>query len=289
MIASIQGWFLSALHPLVSRKPFSGRGVLEYLSARLFRGALPVRVRPGVWISLDLSDDYERQVFMGNYEEPLLRFFRSAVHAGDVFIDAGANIGVHMLNAAVCVGPAGRVRAFEPEDATHARAAANVASNPSLAARISLRKLALGDRQGTVAFEVAGDRGLEGRVVAEGKQVPCSTLDLELEAGDLAEGRVVLCKIDVEGYEQHVLDGATRLLGREDTIFVCELNDPLLRANDSSADALISRMVQAGYTSWNDQGEPLVRHDPTWVPWVNGVFAKGPRAVERVRIAYREH
>jgi FkbM family methyltransferase len=286
--ARVGGWGLSVLHTVLARDPFPGRGVLERVVTRLVRGTIPVRVRPGYWISLDLKDEYERGVFIGAYEEPLLRFVRAVVHPGDLFVDGGTNIGVHMLNAAVSVGREGRVLAFEPDEDAFARAGSNLALNPSFHARVSLQRTALGDRAGTVGFAQGGDRHLESRVVPTGPQVPCTTLDLQLAQDELQRDRVVVCKLDVEGYEHKVLDGATRLLGRPDTIFICELNDPLLKANGSSADELIARMRAAGYMSWTDAGAPLIAHDPTWVPWLNGVFAKGPRAEARVKATFSE-
>ncbi len=192
-----------------------------------------------------------------------------------------------MLNAAVAVGHEGRVLAFEPDATTFARAASNLALNPVLLPRVSLRQTALGDQRGTVAFAQGGEQHLQSRVVPSGNQVPCSTLDAELSAEDLREDRILVCKLDVEGYEQRVLDGASRILDRPETIFICELNDPYLRLNGSSADALISRMLAAGYVGWTDAGAPLLHHDPGWLPWLNGVFAKGSRAQARVTAAFQ--
>lgn len=282
------GTVLSVIHTVIARPPFRGRGLLERAAVRLFRGTNAVRVRPGYWINLDLSNQYERQIFAGDYEEPLLRFIRSAVRPGDVFVDGGSNIGVHALNAAVAVGKEGRVYAFEPDPETFARAVANLALNEPLSRRIILKQLALGDECGSVAFAPGGAEHLQSRVAPSAFRVPCSTLDAELPADVLRGERIVVCKLDVEGYEERVLAGGQSLLHRPNTIFICELNDPYLRANGSSANHLIARMRSVGYTASTDAGAPLIRHDPAWVPWLNGVFALGERAKERVAAAF-EH
>jgi FkbM family methyltransferase len=276
---------LSALHLLVAREPFRGRGLLERAAARYLAGPGPVRLQSGFWMNLDLANPYERLIFLGAYEASTLRLVRHVLRRDDFFVDGGANIGLHTLSAAKCTRSVGTVIAFEPDNVAFAIANANIALNASLGRNIVLKRSALGDRAGVVFLCPGGDRQLESRVLASGnggEPVPCTTIDEELSTYEMRD-RVVLCKLDVEGYEDRVLDGASRLLERSETIFICELNDELLRSNGSSADALIARFLGAGYAGWSDAGAALGRHDPSWPPWANGIFAKGAEAYERVR------
>jgi FkbM family methyltransferase len=279
----LQSLILSVAHQVVAREPFPGRGILERAATRAARGTNPVWIKPGFWVGIDLEDGYERMIFTGAYEAALLRFIRRALRPGELFIDGGANIGVHMLTAAACAGPAGRVLAFEPDAESFARARANLAMNPALGPRVLLKQVALADRPGTVSLMSAGDRHLESRVADSGQAVDCTTLNAELAAASVASDRVVMCKLDVEGYEQRVLDGATALLALPEMILICELNDPLLRSNGSSAQALISRLRDQGYTAWTDAGAEFTDHDPSWPPWANAIFARGAAATKRVR------
>lgn len=52
--------------------------------------------------------------YNGTYEAGTVFTIMQSLRPGDVFIDAGANIGLMSLAAAQVVGPAGRVHAFEP-------------------------------------------------------------------------------------------------------------------------------------------------------------------------------
>src|SRR5580658_10924570 len=56
-----------------------------------------------------------RSVFVdGSFEPDELAFIRRMVKPGMTVVDAGANIGVHSLVLADCVGAAGMVHSFEP-------------------------------------------------------------------------------------------------------------------------------------------------------------------------------
>lgn len=74
-----------------------------------------VRLRPGFYLGLDLSETTQREIFyFGVYERKESALIQKLLKPGDVFWDIGANIGYFTLMSAACVGPNGRVAAFEP-------------------------------------------------------------------------------------------------------------------------------------------------------------------------------
>jgi hypothetical protein len=91
----------------------------------------------------------------------------------------------------------------------------------------------------------------------------------------------VLCKLDIEGSEAATLSGAKRLLRRDNSAFVCELNDPMLRRQGSNADELISVLTDHGFLAFSDEGEPITKRDPSWPVWKNALFLKGSEAIDR--------
>jgi FkbM family methyltransferase len=139
-------------------------------------------------------------------DEPLA-FFRHYLKPGDVVVDVGANIGDTVLAAAAQVGPTGRVIAIEPHPRTFRYLQDNVALNR--VNNVETIGVAAGAAPGTVAF--SNDRRDDmNRVDGGPLQVRVERLD------DLvrAVGKVALLKIDVEGYEKFVLEGAPSLLQR---------------------------------------------------------------------------
>lgn len=134
---------------------------------------------------------------------------------GATVVDIGANVGWFTLLLARCVGPSGRVHAFEPEPGNHALLLHNLQANPAVAGdgRVQAHALALGEQPGqaqlhTTAFN-GGMHRLYDSVCCEGPAVtvPVARLDDLLPSGSVA-----LVKIDVEGYEHPVLRGARALL-----------------------------------------------------------------------------
>jgi FkbM family methyltransferase len=144
-------------------------------------------------------------------------------------VDVGANTGEWSTMLLDCVTPE-RLIVIEPGPAMFAALQERFGRNP----RIELHNLAIGEKEGTAKLQVTRDttgasllkpreemRALIGSnwtVTAE-VEVPLTTLDHVL--GNLSE--VSLLKIDVQGYEQSVLAGATQTL-RKTRFLLVELN-----------------------------------------------------------------
>jgi FkbM family methyltransferase len=153
---------------------------------------------------------------------------REKIPAGAAVVDAGAHIGVFTLMAARRVGPSGRVLAFEPSPGSRELLARNVRANGL--SWVKVYPAALADAPGTEAFYAAdaaagnpvGDTlsPIPGR---EAVSVPVLRLDDVLaEAGVSA---VDLLKVDVEGAELRLLEGAPRTLAATRRI-VMEVHPP---------------------------------------------------------------
>ncbi|MBX9700083.1 MAG: FkbM family methyltransferase, partial [Acetobacteraceae bacterium] len=162
-----------------------------------------VRTADGIRLGLDTREFLEREIYLfGTWEHEIGQAMAALLRPGDVFIDAGANIGAHALQAARLVGPTGQVLAFEPNPGTRERLDANVALNG--ASQVRVLPLALSDRAGTAELfpdeaRNAGAASLRPRPGSGAPVVvPTATLDSVLQEHGIT-GRVALVKIDVEG------------------------------------------------------------------------------------------
>jgi FkbM family methyltransferase len=151
------------------------------------------------------------------------RLIRLCVAAGvDTVVDVGANTGQYagMLRAA---GFAGRVVSCEPLSAPYRKLAAAAARHSTWEAVHT----ALGDRDGTIMLHVAGNSqsssvldmlpahlaaAPESRYVGV-EEAPLTTVDELCERYRVEPARCLL-KLDVQGYEGHVLAGAAGVLRR---------------------------------------------------------------------------
>jgi FkbM family methyltransferase len=135
------------------------------------------------------------------------------VRAGDHVAEVGASMGLYALAFAGRVGVEGHVTAFEPDPESISALEANVSVN-GWQDRVTVIRAAVGQRNGQVRF--ASARGQESRIevrpdVRDGViAVPMVKID-----DAFAGRRIDMIKIDVEGFEQQVLEGARTILTEE--------------------------------------------------------------------------
>jgi FkbM family methyltransferase len=163
---------------------------------------------------------------------------RTGPHLGLV-LDIGANIGNHALFFAP---HAREVWAFEPNP----RTGALLALNAALAANVRVFPFGLSDEAGSATLHVPADNiGMATlQPGAQGQAVACTLQRLD-EVPGLAQERVVLVKIDVEGHEAAALRGGLQMLRRERPVVVFEQLASELRADGGSATLDVLR--EAGY------------------------------------------
>ena len=145
----------------------------------------------------------------GGDEEFLRRYLKES----DSVVDVGANIGDLALTAASVVGPKGKVYCIEAHPRTYGFLLKNIALNDY--SNIVTLNLALGDKQSEILFsDLRGDD--QNRVSENGG---ISVKMARLDDLRLSEGAIQLLKIDVEGYEKFVLEGAPQTLERVSCIY----------------------------------------------------------------------
>jgi FkbM family methyltransferase len=125
------------------------------------------------------------------------KFITKFLRAGDTFVDAGANIGLYTLPAA---GKKARVVSVEPSFRNRERLEENLRINGITSVRVEA--CALGEKAGEMAFCDA-DALAHVELAGNGPRVPVHTLD-----SILPEGEISLLKVDVEGFELSVFQGA---------------------------------------------------------------------------------
>ena len=136
-----------------------------------------------------------------------LAFFRDYLKPGDLVVDVGSNIGDTVLAAAVQVGPSGHVIGLEPHPRTFQFLQDNITLNDARA--VELINVAAGSSPGSAQFS-DGRRDDMNRIDGGTLQVTVERLDNLIHR----PGPIALLKVDVEGYERHVFEGAPEVLQR---------------------------------------------------------------------------
>ena len=189
-----------------------------------------------------------------------MAFVAHLLRADEVFADVGANIGAYSLVAAACASA--RCVAFEPTQLAYRYLAENVSLN-HLQQRIELQQCAVGAEAGSIRL-TAGmgevNHVLEAGETGESVEVPMVTLD------GFFGGRTppTLIKIDVEGFESAVVEGAVRLIGSHaPRALLMELAGHGARYGYDES-RLRASLVQRGYSlcSYDALRRELTRLDP---------------------------
>jgi FkbM family methyltransferase len=175
----------------------------------------------GLEISFNPNEESGRYlVTTGIYDLLMSEMLCRLVEAGDVIADVGANIGYATSLMAIRSGPHGRVFAFEPHPKTFVALEQNVTRwrMNRATAPIEIARAALSDREGTAMLhEPAGferNAGLASLVRApasanESREVVLRRLDTAMAPAPESIG---LMKVDVEGHELAVFEGAGAML-----------------------------------------------------------------------------
>jgi FkbM family methyltransferase len=162
---------------------------------------------------------------------------RGFLRPGDTVIDVGANIGDLAICAARSVGPSGLVYAIEPHPRVFEFLRDNIALN-GLTRHIVPWHLALGAAEGTATLS---DRSSDDQnsLMRDGSAPGAITVPVRrLDQLELRGGPIRLLKIDVEGFEKFVLEGATALLPRVDIIYFESWESRLASQGCSTPDVL---------------------------------------------------
>jgi FkbM family methyltransferase len=180
------------------------------------------------------------------------------VHGIDVVFDVGANIGqfAEQLRHA---GYPGRIVSFEASSAAHLTLTKRARHDANW---IIAPRIALGDREGTITLNLAGNSVsssvlpmLSSHLSAEPKSRYVGSESTELRTLDktamdfISESDHIFLKLDVQGFEEQVLQGARELLPRVQGIQI-ELSLVPLYEGERLFHPMLDDLEKCGYEIW---------------------------------------
>jgi FkbM family methyltransferase len=237
-------------------------------------GSLVVRI-PSLQSSFEIdarSTLLKRILKRGNYEPELVEIVQRYQTGERDVIDIGANIGIFTVLMAKRLKPGKRVLAIEPTPNALKALRANIARNGVDQSVVVWNGVVM-DKTGDFQLETIPGKEEYSSVFGTGKssaaeyqhgqhldawmehagiagaqsttvKVPGETVDNLVESFKLDPGFI---KMDAEGAEHLILNGATKTLQRSKPIVVCEAADILLGKSGTSAKALAELFTKQGY------------------------------------------
>ena len=214
----------------------------------------------GLRLFVDLADHaIGLPIVRGQFEQSELAFIRSMVKPRDHVLDVGAHIGFFAMHMAGLVGPEGSVTAFEPYDENADLLERSIQEN-HFGDRVRVDRAAVGRSAGVVqltfatetlnsggAFVLTGGRAPEGHAVRSVRMVALDHLPLPRP--------IAFVKMDVEGAEPLVLEGAAGLIARDRPVFLSEWHgEQLVRVSERGPDAFLRQVQAMNYRLFRVEG-----------------------------------
>jgi FkbM family methyltransferase len=177
-----------------------------------------VVTKSGLRFWVDPASHLGREILdTGTYEPLTMELIEALLRPGDSFVDVGANEGVFSVLASRCVGRGGRVLSIEPQSRLTEVLQRNFRENGC--DNIQLEQVALSDSEGksVMSLSASTNTGASSFLVAPRfaakDKVVTRTLDQVLQTRELHRAR--LAKIDCEGAEAKVIEGALKALKKQ--------------------------------------------------------------------------
>ena len=181
--------------------------------------------------------------------EPKLDNLLAMVPKNSTIIDVGANVGFLTLKFSRWVSNNGRVIAIEPEP-LNIKTLTQILKDKRIV-NVDVINGAAAEKEGTLFLNIHPLNPADHRISENGFPIKAFTIDGLLEAS----GRlpVSLIKIDVQGAELRVLEGAKKTIAKYRPIILIEIHDEALISAGYSAQSLIDILTSNSYELWDDQ------------------------------------
>jgi FkbM family methyltransferase len=219
-----------------------------------------------VRLFVDLSDHViGLPIVRDQYERDEIALVRRLLKPGDIAVDVGAHIGFFTIEMADIVGPGGRVFAFEPFDSNAALLERSIAEN-RFEERVVFERAAVGAKSGSATLTFPAETLNSGGayLLRAGAAPLAGNLERKVALVALDEFKlphpIRFIKMDVEGAEPQVLEGATRLLQTDQPVLLTEVHPAqLARASGATPDDFLTLIRRLGYRVEDVNGQPIER------------------------------
>jgi len=166
-------------------------------------------------VNIDPTNPHELEFVCGVYEPEVQKIFDEFVKPGNICFDVGANVGAISLSLCQKVGVQGKVYSFEPGPPFFQRLCENFELNPLFKSIVSLHPMGLSDQSETLRWSQDPEHPANGGFIAHEENYSIEVQTLDQVRQNLAVPKIDFIKIDTEGMELEVLNGAQETLKKD--------------------------------------------------------------------------
>ena len=258
--------------PMTRIKLLIARALYEIL--HLMRVSDKKRIqRSGIHYDVDLTEGIDLSLFLfGGFQRHIITHKYISLPQAAIVFDIGANIGTMAMNFARQM-PESFIYAFEPTHYAFEKLNRNLSLNPDLAKRIQTIQLFVFDRSGSSgdiraysSWKIDGsarhNHPLHGGMIQDTDGVSAVSLDDFCIENHIPH--VDLIKIDTDGYELRVLQGARQTLGKYIPYVIFEIGLYTLNEQQVGFDQYYNYLRTFDYTLINSKNGQVVTLDNYW-------------------------
>ena len=206
---------------------------------------------------------YEHFVRREICDPPMVETILDCLSIGATFIDVGCHVGYYTLIGRQKVGDGGSVYAFDPNPFTYSVLMNNIMLNGYK--NIYAYNCALSNKEGTSTLNIpACDEGLstlcslknleteiQQSKYKSSEVVHTVTKRLDNVFENLIENKIALIKLDVEGFEQEVIEGAMNfILNKKPLNIIFEVNKMVPNQKSNQMRNILNLLRPIGYESF---------------------------------------
>lgn len=209
--------------------------------------------RNGLKYAVDLRQVVDFGTFLGGWEKETVIFLKKTLKRGDVVIEVGSNVGAHTLLMARLVGEEGHVYAFEPTSFASTKLHRNISLNPELTNITVSTEIVTNNSDSLPTLYLNSSWTTAGVQAPMTIENPVSTsIDKVVSKSNIK--KLDMIKIDVDGYDFKVLQGATAAIEALQPVIYMELCEYALQSQNDSIKDIFSLTEGLGYEAYYANG-----------------------------------
>lgn len=226
------------------------------------QGSIKRVTRNGAKFNLDISDYMQWYLYVKRVDVSW-RIAAERVKRDSIVFDIGSNVGQFSLSLASFLhtesGYDIDIYAFEPNPAIFNLFVQNLSLNSDWNPKIIPVQLALGSKNGTTYFESGGRNSRAGKITDEKSEVEVKMITIDSFMAELGGyKRISFIKIDVEGFEPDVFDGAWSLITSQRPTLFFEFTPTWYRLRNRDPFQLLINLRDIQYKLWRETEMGLV-------------------------------
>lgn len=217
------------------------KGMYYFLLKKIVpEGRITVKAFNGASVFLQKNNSFTSVFTYAQIPEMVdIQFLRSHIHPNTVLLDIGANIGAYSI---MMLDVCSKIYAFEPHPVTFEQLKKNNGLNGN---KINLVNKGLGDREALLPF--TNIQSEINHIIKEPADKKAGDIDVQITTLDnfasqyLNKADRYIIKIDVEGFEDEVLEGGADFFANY------TIDAMVIEADDKRRNSMIEELISKGF------------------------------------------